>query len=78
MRRGLRAASPRSRPVVVFRQRSLNHSSCSGLPPGMKRDVKTWRNVGIVAAPGDAREIDHRLVRASAAPAYRGVSAPRA
>ena len=28
-------------PTVVLRHRSLNHCSCSALPPGMKREVKT-------------------------------------
>ena len=54
-------------PVVVFRQRSLNHSSCSWLPPGMKRDVNTWRNVGLSRAQATrARSI---IARYAASPA---------
>jgi hypothetical protein len=31
---------------VVFRQSSLNHESCSGVPSGMKREVKICRKAG--------------------------------
>ena len=32
---------------VVLRQRSLNQSSCSSVPSGMKREVKTCRKAGL-------------------------------
>ena len=33
---------------VVLRQSSLNQSSCSSVPPGMKREVKSWRKTGLL------------------------------
>ena len=43
-----RASSSRAAmsPVLVRRHSSLNQPICVSLPPGMKRDVKTWRNTG--------------------------------
>jgi hypothetical protein len=32
---------------VVFRHRSLNHCSCSALPPGMNLEVNTCLKVGL-------------------------------
>jgi hypothetical protein len=42
-----RNSAPASAGDTVLRHRSLNHWSCSSVPPGMKREVNTWRNAGL-------------------------------
>ena len=48
---------------VVLRQSSLNQLICSSLAPGTKRDVNTWRNVGLSLPQPETDEFDHCPVK---------------
>ena len=45
---------------MVSRSSSLNQSICSGVPPGIKREVNTLAKCRVVAIPADLHEIEQR------------------